>query len=61
MASGELTDRERIERLERLVEILARGILLHEYAKDLSRQNTETALRELERGALNKAIIEAGK
>lgn len=59
--SGELTDRERIERLERLVEILARGILLHEYAKDLCRENTEASLRELERGHLNKAIIEAGK
>lgn len=57
--SGELTDRQRIERLEALVKILACGILQHEYAKDLNRHGTEVALKAIVNdGDLNKALIE---
>ena len=57
--SGELTDRQRIERLEALVKILASGILQHEYAKDLCRNGTEAALKAIvNEGDLNKALIE---
>lgn len=37
----------RVERLEIVVCILARGILLHEYSKDLCRGGIEEALRKL--------------
>lgn len=58
---SELNHEERIARLEALVAVLARGILLHEYAKDLSRENTEAALQAVEQGELNTALIEAAK
>ena len=45
--SGALTDAQRISRLEHLVCVLARGILQHEYSKDLCRHGTEDALQEL--------------
>ncbi len=35
----------RCDRLERLVIVLARGILLHEYSKDLCRYDTEEILK----------------
>ncbi len=37
----------RLELLEQLVQVLARGILQHEYAKDLGRFNTEEVCKEL--------------
>lgn len=48
--------KDRVRTLEKLVMILARGILLHEYAKDLDRYGTEKALCLLANdGALEKA------
>jgi len=56
--SGALTDAQRISRLEHLVCVLARGILQHEYSKDLVRHGTEDALQALaDKHDLNAALI----
>jgi len=46
----------RIARLERLVQAIARGVLLHEYAKDLSRDGVEAILLEVSDGDLDAAL-----
>lgn len=53
-----LSETQRIERLEVLVCMLARGILQHEYSKDLSRHGTEAACKALAEQDLNGALIE---
>lgn len=53
-----LSDTQRIERLEMLVCMLARGILQHEYSKDLCRHGTEEACKALANDYdLNAALI----
>jgi hypothetical protein len=47
----------RVETLEKLVIVLARGILCHEYAKDLSRANTEEILKVM----CNEEDLEAAR
>lgn len=47
---------QRIERLEKLVAVLATGILLHEYSKDLCRFGTQDALEHIRNGELAEAI-----
>lgn len=47
----------RLEVLEQLVQALARGILQHEYSKDLCRNNTERVCQELaNKGDLQAAL-----
>jgi hypothetical protein len=38
------------------VRVLARGILLHEYAKDLTRENTKAILEEIADGDFSTAV-----
>lgn len=59
---GALTDAQRIARLELLVCVLARGILAHEYSKDLCRGGTEEACKALANDQdLNAAMIALAK
>lgn len=51
--------RARVERLESVVCILARGILSHEYSKDLCRGGIEEALKTLAYDENLKAAISA--
>lgn len=48
--------RERVELLEKVVELLADSILAHEYAKDLNRCNKEDALQALQLGDIPGAV-----
>lgn len=54
-----MTDAEKIARLETLVVFLAKGILAHEYAKDLGRDSVEFVLREIASEDLNAAMDKA--
>jgi hypothetical protein len=49
--------RARVERLEKVVEILATGLLLNEYGKDLCRHGVEAACKELSHNGDIKAAI----
>ena len=49
--------RVRVQTLETLVCMLARGILQHEYSKDLSRHGTEEACKQLANHGNFKAAI----
>jgi hypothetical protein len=59
--SGEIIDsleelNARCHKLEQLVCVLARGILQHEYSKDLCRNGTEAVCKALANDDIDKAL-----